>query len=185
MQIFSTSDRAPNSAATSLPSPFWRGKFRCRQARQYNFKVLISFLVSSFGGAFWTLKQIFSLSSGRSHPVTPAPGEPRQGVAGGVVFAAEPAGNNRAHRCGGRRSPSRSRRCRARGGRARRRAACGRSPASMPRGAGDVALRGLAVVDVELQSEAVAADRRDDRGTLLLGVQQIARRITRVERLDD
>src|SRR5258708_19922568 len=91
MQIFSTSDRAPNSAATSLPSPFWRGKFRCRQARQYNFKVLISFLVSSFGGAFWTLKQIFSLSSGRSHPVTPAPDEPRHGVAEGVVFAPDPA----------------------------------------------------------------------------------------------
>src|ERR1700730_6088988 len=98
-EYFTHRDRAPNSAATSLPSPFWRGKFPCRQARQYNVNVLISFLFSSFRDAFWTLKQTFSLSSGRSSrrlsgsdPVALAPGEPRHGVADRIVFAADPAG---------------------------------------------------------------------------------------------
>src|SRR6266436_9937029 len=185
MQIFSTSDRAPNSAATSLPSPFWRGKFRCRQARQYNFKVLISFLVSSFGGAFWTLKQIFSLSSGRSHPVTPAPGEPRHGVAKRVVFAADPAGIAELVYALEDELPADL-------------AGAGLVAAGHVgelhvvdhrhqclEAAGDVTLGGLAVIDVELQPEAVAADRRDDSGTLLLGAQQITRRVARVERLDD
>jgi hypothetical protein len=50
---------------------------------------------------------------------------------------------------------------------------------------GYVALRGLAVVDVELQPEPVMPDCRDNRGTLLLGAQQIAGRVARVEGLDD
>ena len=41
------------------------------------------------------------------------------------------------------------------------------------------------MVDVELQPEPVAADRCDDRRTLLLRAQQISGRIARIERLDN
>jgi hypothetical protein len=43
-----------------------------------------------------------------------------------------------------------------------------------------VALRRLAVIDVELQPEPVMPDRRDDRRALLLGAQEIAGRVARV-----
>ena len=70
MRIFLTLDRARHTAANSLPSASWRRKFPCRQAYQYQLKVLFSFLFSSFWGAFWTPKRHFSLSSGRSRRLT-------------------------------------------------------------------------------------------------------------------
>ena len=42
----------------------------------------------------------------------------------------------------------------------------------------------LAVIDVELQAEPVAADRLDDRGALRLGVEEIARHVAVIDRLD-
>jgi len=48
-----------------------------------------------------------------------------------------------------------------------------------------IALRGLAVVDVELQPEPVASDRGGDRRALLLGAQQVAGRVARVQWLYD
>src|SRR5947207_10626950 len=44
----------------------------------------------------------------------------------------------------------------------------------------EIALRDLAVIRVELQADAVAADRLDDRRALLLPRQEIAGRIARV-----
>jgi hypothetical protein len=64
MKIFLTSDRAPDTAANSLSSESWRSKFPCRQSHEYHAKALFLFLFSPFWGTFWTLKQIFSLSSG-------------------------------------------------------------------------------------------------------------------------
>ncbi len=49
---------------------------------------------------------------------------------------------------------------------------------------GDVALGGLAVVDVELQAEPVATDRLDHGRTLRLGVEEIAGHVAVVDRLD-
>jgi hypothetical protein len=97
MRIFFTSDRPPNTAANSLPNRVWRGKLPCRQARQYNVKILISFLIPSFTGAFWTLKQIFSLSSGSSRRLigvrtrNAGARRARHAVAERVVIAADPS----------------------------------------------------------------------------------------------
>src|SRR6266849_1207961 len=55
----------PNSAANSLPTPFWRTKFRCGQSRLYQFKTLSLLILLAKRGIFWTLKQISSLPSGR------------------------------------------------------------------------------------------------------------------------
>src|SRR5205823_671630 len=49
---------------------------------------------------------------------------------------------------------------------------------------GHVALRGLAVIDIELQPDALAPDRRDNGGALLLRTQQIAGRVALVQWLD-
>src|SRR3984893_4844738 len=65
MRTYQARDHVSNSAAGSLPAPFWRTKFRCGQRRRNHAKVLVMFafwpMIETFGAA----KQIFSLRSGR------------------------------------------------------------------------------------------------------------------------
>src|SRR6266446_3249744 len=65
MRISHTRVATPNSAANSLPTPFWPTKFRCRQPRLYQFKKLISLIFSAHRRVLWTREQVFSLPSGR------------------------------------------------------------------------------------------------------------------------
>ncbi len=51
--------------------------------------------------------------------------------------------------------------------------------------AGDVALGDLAVIDVELQKDLPAPDRLDHRHRLVGGVEEIARHVAMVDRLDE
>ncbi len=109
-----------------------------------------------------------------SDAVAPAPGETRYGVADGVVFAADPVGVAELADAAEDVFPADL-------------AGAGFVAAGHVGGLhvvdhrhqrfeapGYITLGGLAVVDVELQLEPVAADRPDDRGTLLLRAQQIA-----------
>src|ERR1044071_4321580 len=119
-----------------------------------------------------------------SHAVALAPGEPRDGVAERRVFAADPAGIAELVDAAEYILPADL-------------AGAGLVPAGhvgelhmLDRGqqlfeaGGHVALGGLAVIEVELQADAVAPDRRDHGGALLLRAQQVTRRVARVERLD-
>src|SRR6266446_6823628 len=65
MRISHTRVATPNSAANSLPTPFWPTKFRCRQPRLYQFKKLISLIFLAHRRVLWTREQVFSLPSGR------------------------------------------------------------------------------------------------------------------------
>src|SRR6202047_4770992 len=65
MLISHARDAMPNSAANLLPTSFWGTKFRCGQSRQYQFMPLITLIFLGNRDIFWTLGQIFSLSSGR------------------------------------------------------------------------------------------------------------------------
>src|SRR6266849_5902792 len=55
-----------NSAANSLPTPFWGTKFRCGRSRPTHLKALITPIFSANRGIFWMLEPVFSLLSGRS-----------------------------------------------------------------------------------------------------------------------
>src|SRR5437016_3013307 len=65
MLISHARNAIPNSAANPLRTPFWRTKFRCGQSRPTQFKTLITLIFLANRDIFWTLGQMFSLSSGR------------------------------------------------------------------------------------------------------------------------
>src|SRR5260370_34887770 len=65
MPISHARNAIPNSAANPLRTPFWRTKFRCGQSRPTQFNTLITLIFSANRDIFWTLGQMFSLSSGR------------------------------------------------------------------------------------------------------------------------
>src|ERR1700736_1476005 len=65
MRTYQARDHVSNSAAGSLPAPFWRTKFRCGQRRHNHAKVLVMFVFWPMIETFGAAKQIFSLRSGR------------------------------------------------------------------------------------------------------------------------
>src|SRR5258707_149842 len=65
MRIPHQQARTPNSAANPLSAPFWRPKFRCGESPPDHAKIVMLLLFSSFRGALLTVRQVFSLSSGK------------------------------------------------------------------------------------------------------------------------
>src|SRR6266851_4509100 len=68
MRKYQARNRTSNSAANSLPAPFWRTKFRCEDPRRFHAKLLTSLLFLVIRNAFRTTKKHISLLS-RSTPL--------------------------------------------------------------------------------------------------------------------